>query len=72
MKRDTMLYDFELTEVDKANKILKMHNVDFSTQFDEWIPFDGDEESEYVPFFRREKRFIPTNQSFENCIQSFQ
>ena len=34
-KRDTKLYDIEVTEVDKANKRLKTHYVSYSTQFDE-------------------------------------
>ena len=40
---DKKLYDVEVTEVDKVNKRIKIHFVGYSTQFDEWIFFSGDE-----------------------------
>lgn len=46
-KKDTKLYDIEVTEVDKANKRLKIHYVGYSSRFDEWRPFGKDEGSEY-------------------------
>ena len=54
-RKDTKLYDIELTEVDKANKRLKIHYVGYSSRFGEWRPFGEDEGSEYFPFLRKEK-----------------
>ena len=42
-RKDTKLYDIEVTEVDKANKRLKIHYVGYSSRFDEWRPFGRDE-----------------------------
>ena len=70
-KRDMKLYDIEVTEVDKANKRLKTHYVSYSTQFDEQRSFGGDEESEYFHFLCSEKRFIPTDESIVDRMQSF-
>ena len=49
-RKDTKLYDIEVTEVDKANKRLKIHYVGSSSLFDEWRPFGDNEGSEYFPF----------------------
>ena len=38
-KKDTKLYDIEVTEVNKANKKLKIYYIGYSTRFDEWRPF---------------------------------
>lgn len=57
-RKDTKLYDIVVTEVDKANKILKIHYVGYSSRFDEWRPFGDDEGSEYFPFVRKEKRLF--------------
>ena len=38
-RKDTKLYDIEVTEVDKPNKRLKIHYIGYSTRFDEWRPF---------------------------------
>ena len=37
-KKDTKLYDIEVTEVNKANKKLKIHYIGYSTRVDEWRP----------------------------------
>ena len=42
-RKDTKLYDIEVSEVDKANKRLKIHYVGYSSRFDEWRPFGEDE-----------------------------
>ena len=54
-RKDTKLYDIEVTEVHKANKRLKIHHVGYSSRFGEWRPFGEDEGSEYFPFVRKEK-----------------
>jgi len=46
-KRDTKLYDIEITEVRKPNKRLKIHYIGYSTCFDELRTFGDDEGSEY-------------------------
>ena len=51
-RKDTKLYDIEVTEVDKANKKLKIHYGRCGSRFDEWRPFG---ENEYFPFVRKEK-----------------
>ena len=38
-KKDTKLYDIEVTEVDKANKKIQIHHIGYSTRFDELRPF---------------------------------
>lgn len=53
-RKDTKLYDVEVTEVDKPNKRLKIHNIGYSTRFDEWRPFGDGEASEYFPFVVKE------------------
>ena len=42
-KRDKNLHHVEVTEVDKVNKRIKIHFLGYSTQFDEWRFFGGDE-----------------------------
>ena len=45
-RKDTKLCDIcdiEVSEVDKANKRLKIHYVGYSSRFDEWRPFGEDE-----------------------------
>ena len=69
-KKDTKLYDIEVTEVDNTNKKLKIHYIGYSTRFDEWRPF-GLEGSEYFPFVREEKLFIPSEKSLEDRTQPF-
>ena len=69
-KKDTKLYDIEVTEVDKANKKLKIHYIGYSTRFDEWRLFGSDEGSEYFPFVRKEKLFIPSEKSLEDRTQT--
>ena len=69
-KIDTKLYDIEVTEVDNANKELKIHYIGYSTRFDEWRPF-GLEGSEYFPFVRKEKLFILSEKSLEDRTQTF-
>ena len=54
-RKDTKLYDIEVTEVDKANKRLKIHYVGYSSRFHECRPFGEDEGSEYFPFIGKEK-----------------
>ena len=70
-RKDTKLYDIVVTEVDKANKILKIHYVGYSSRFDEWRPFGDDEGSEYFPFVRKEKLFIPSENSLVDRTQTF-
>ena len=36
-RKDTKLYDVEVTEVDKANKRLKIHYVGYSSRFDDSV-----------------------------------
>ena len=50
---------------------MKIHYNGYSTHFDEWRPFGGDEGSEYVPFVRQQKLFIPSKKSLEDRTQSF-
>lgn len=52
-KKDKKLYDIEVTEVDKANKRLKIHYVGYSSRFDEWRPFGEDEVLFFFFFFFR-------------------
>ena len=54
-RKDTKLYDIEVTEVDKVNKRLKIHYARYSSRFYEWRPLGEDEGSEYFPFVRKEK-----------------
>ena len=54
-RKDIKLHDIGVTEVDKANKRLKIHYVGYSSRFDEWRLFGEDEGSEYFPFVRKEK-----------------
>ena len=54
-RKDAKLYDIEVTELDKANKRLKIHYVGYSSRFDKWRPFGEDEGSEYFPVVRKEK-----------------
>lgn len=70
-KKDTKLYDIEITEVDKPNKRLKIHYIGYSTHFDEWRPFGDDEGSEYFPFVRKENLFIPSEKSLRDRTKSF-
>ena len=70
-KRDKKLYDVEVEEVDKVNKRIKIHFVGYSTQFDEWRFFGGDEGPESFPFIRRERLFTPTDRSVEDREQVF-
>ena len=70
-RKDTKLYDIEVTEVDKANKRLKIHYVGYSSRFNEWRPFGDDEGSEYFPFVRKEKLFIPSENSLVDRTQTF-
>ena len=39
-KKDTKLYDIEVTEVNKANKKLKIPYIGYRTHFDEWRPWE--------------------------------
>ena len=48
---------------------VKIHFVGYSTQFDEWRYFGGDEGPEYFQFLRRERQFAPTDQSVEDREQ---
>ena len=70
-KKNKKLYDIEVTEVDKVNKRLKIHYVGYSSRFDEWRPFGEDEGSEYFPFVRKEKLFIPSENSLVDRTQTF-
>lgn len=70
-RKDTKLYDVEVTEVDKPNKRLKIHYIGYSTRFDEWRPFGDGEASEYFPFVRKESLFISSKTSLEDRTQSF-
>ena len=54
------------TEVDKVSRRVKIHFVGYSTQFDEWRYFGGDEGPKNFPFLRRERQFTPTDQSQTN------
>lgn len=69
-KRDSTLYDIEVTEVDKERKRLKIHYVGYNEKYDEWRPYDG-KAGESFPFVRSEKLFVPTKDSFEDRLQSF-
>ena len=57
-RKDTKLYDIEVTEVDKTTKSLKIYYVGYSSRFDEWRPFGEDEGSEYFPFFLEAEFFF--------------
>ena len=70
-RKDTKLYDIEVTEVDKANKRLKIHYVGYSSLFDEWRPFRDNEGSEYFPFVCKEKLFITSENSLVDRTQTF-
>ena len=70
-RKDTKLYDIEVTEVDKANKRLKIHYAGYSSLFDEWRPFGDNEGSEYFPFVCKEKLFITSENSLVDRTQTF-
>ena len=70
-RKDTKLYDIEVTEVDKANKRLKIHYVGYSSLFDEWRPLGDNEGSEYFPFVCKEKLFITSENSLVDRTQTF-
>ena len=70
-RKDTKLYDIEVTEVDKANRRLKIHYAGYSSRFNEWRPFGDDEGSEYFPFVCKEKLFIPSENSLMDRTQTF-
>ena len=54
------LFDVEVTELDKVNKRVKIHFVDYSTQFDKWRFYGGYES----PF-----KFHFPNRIFHQCRQ---
>ena len=56
-KTDRDLYDVGVIEVDTTRKQLKIHFVGFSHEYDEWRDYDN--ERNYFPFVRLEKKFFP-------------
>ena len=66
-KSDNKLYDIEIVEVDTARRRMKIHFKGFDKKFDEWRPYDGNE----LPIVRLDKKFKPSTDFLEDCIQIF-
>ena len=49
-KKDNNLYEIEVTEVDRERKLVHIHYKGYDSRFDEWRPYDNDQE--YFPFVR--------------------
>ena len=56
-KTDRDLYDVGVIEVDTTRKQLKIHFVGFSHEYDAWRDYDN--ERNYFPFVRLEKKVFP-------------
>ena len=61
------IYPVEITQVDKARNMVKIHFKGYSEKFDEWRPCDENN----LPVIWLELMWQPTNDSLSNHLQAF-
>jgi len=64
---DRNIYPVEITEVDKARNMVKIHFKGYSEKFDEWRPCDENN----LPVIRLEPMSRPTDDSLSDRLQAF-
>ena len=64
---DRNIYLVEITQVDKARNIIKIHFKGYSEKFDEWRPCDENN----LPVIRLEPMWQPTDDSLSDRLQAF-
>ena len=70
VKTDRNLYEVEVTEVDKARNLVRIHCKGYSEKYDECGPYSVEQES-YFPFVRQERKTIPDAGSLEERAEFF-
>ena len=64
---DRNVYPVEITQVDKARNMVKIHFKGYSEKFDEWRPCDKNN----LPVIRLEPMSQPTDDSLSDRLQGF-